>query len=207
MWIVKLGGSLCRDPAGPLPQWLELLTTLGRGRVVVVPGGGGFADEARRAQAAWGVDDLAAHNMAVLGMAQGAFLLRGLAPALQPCLREVDIRRALRAGRTALWLPLELLREQPDELTSWDVTSDSLALWLAGRLHAERLLVVKSCAVPPGASLQALSQAGILDAAFAQRAAGAGCAIDVAPSGALEDMRAALVGAGCGAVGCGDAVG
>ena len=76
MWIVKLGGSLERDAL--LPRWLELLAELGGGRVVIVPGGGGFADQARAAQAWWQLDDLPAHNMAVLGMAQSAAMMQGL---------------------------------------------------------------------------------------------------------------------------------
>ena len=75
MWVVKLGGSLNSDPV--LPQWLELLAELGGGRVIVVCGGGAFADEVRRAQAHWHFDDLPAHNMAVLAMAQTAYLPTG----------------------------------------------------------------------------------------------------------------------------------
>ena len=70
MWVVKLGGSLNGDPL--LAQWLELLVQLGGGRVTVVCGGGGFADEVRRAQSHWHFDDVPAHNMAVLAMAQTA---------------------------------------------------------------------------------------------------------------------------------------
>ena len=68
MWIVKLGGSLGRDPV--LKEWLDTLVALGSGRVVIVPGGGGFAEEVRDQQELWRFDDLAAHNMAVLAMAQ-----------------------------------------------------------------------------------------------------------------------------------------
>ncbi|NML15834.1 amino acid kinase family protein [Azohydromonas caseinilytica] len=195
MWVVKLGGSLQED-APQLRRWLELLGSLGRGRVVIVPGGGPFVEQVRQAQAAWGFDDLAAHNMAILGMGQSALLLRALQPSLQLAGRDADIRRALRAGKTALWMPLELLREHADELTSWDVTSDSLALWLALRLNAERVVVVKSCALDPSAGVQALADAGVLDARFAAMAAGAGCGVDVVEKGALEEMRALLVG-GC----------
>lgn len=191
MWVVKIGGSLNRDPL--LPQWLELLGTLGRGRVVLVPGGGGFADEAREAQRHWSFDDVAAHNMAVLGMAQTAMMLRGLAPALQPALREADIRRVLRQGGTALWLPLQLLREQPDELTSWDVSSDSLALWLARRLNAERLVVVKSCELEPGRPLAALGEAGVLDGRFAAMAADAAFPIELLHRAELDRMQALLL--------------
>jgi aspartokinase-like uncharacterized kinase len=187
MWVVKLGGSLSREPA--LLPWLTFLATQGRGRVVVVPGGGEFADVARETQAHWALDDLAAHNMAVLGMAQTAVLLNGLQPALQIVARSADLPHALRQGRAAVWLPLELLREQPDELTSWDVTADSLALWLARRLHAERLLVVKSCPVAARHTLADLSAAGVLDRRFAQWAADAGPVIDVVPHTALETVR------------------
>lgn len=195
MWVFKLGGSLQSDPA-LLGRWLALLGTLGRGRVVIVPGGGPFVDQVRAAQSAWGFDELTAHNMAILGMAQTALLLRSQQGALQPAVRDADIRRALRAGKTALWMPMELLKEHADELTSWDVTSDSLALWLSMRLNAERLVVVKSCAVDPALDLPALVRAGVLDARFAAMAAGAGCAVDVVHKAALEDVAAALTG-GC----------
>lgn len=199
MWVVKLGGSLNRDAL--LPQWLELLCTLGRGRVTVVPGGGGFADQAREAQAHWRFDDVAAHNMAVLAMAQTAMLLRALCPALQPAARDAEIRRHLKQGRTALWMPLELLRERADELTSWEVTSDSLALWLARRLNAERLVVVKSCAIDGAATLQQNAEAGVVDGRFSEWAQGVGFPIDLVCREELERVRLLLMGEVCGVVG------
>ena len=80
MWIVKIGGSLNTNPN--LPAWLNLLAQCGGGRVTVVSGGGNFADEVRRAQAHWQFGELSAHNMAVLAMAQTAYLMHGLNPAL-----------------------------------------------------------------------------------------------------------------------------
>jgi aspartokinase-like uncharacterized kinase len=194
MWVVKLGGSLNRDAL--LPQWLELLSTLGRGRVTVVPGGGAFADQAREAQAHWRFDDVAAHNMAVLAMAQTATMLHALSPGLQPAMRDAEIRRLLRWGRTALWVPLELLRDRPDELTSWDVSSDSLALWLARRLNAERLIVIKSCDVDAGQSLQQCTQSGVLDRRFASWAEGVAFPIDLVHREDLPRVRSLLIGEG-----------
>lgn len=191
MWVVKLGGSLGRDAL--LPRWLSLLAECGGGRVIVVPGGGAFADQAREAQAWWQIDDLAAHNMAVLGMAQTGLLMQALCPALQVATGEALLRTVLQQGRTAVWLPLDLLRDAPDELTNWGVSSDSLALWLARRLHAERLIVVKSCAIEAGLSLHRLGEAGVLDAGFAQRANGAAFPIDVLERTAVERARALLL--------------
>lgn len=191
MWVVKLGGSLARDAS--LPRWLEMLAEVGGGRAIVVPGGGPFADQAREAQAWWQLDDLAGHNMAVLGMAQTALMMQALCPALQLAADEAQIREVLRRGQPALWFPLELLRTRSDELTNWAVTADSLALWLARRLHAERLLVVKACAVDPKRSLVQLGDAGVLDAAFAGLARETGFPIDLLGHDQLAQARRLLL--------------
>ncbi len=192
MWIVKLGGSLSRDPR--LPRWLQMLAELGGGRVTVVPGGAAFADAVRAAQSHWHFDDLTAHNMAVLAMAQTAHLLHALEPRLVLAADEDEIRRALHSGQTALWLPLTLLRDAPDLLTSWEVTSDSLALWLARRLNAERLVVVKACEIRPGRSLAELGALGLVDARFAQWASDAAFPIEVMECDDIDRVRDALLG-------------
>jgi 5-(aminomethyl)-3-furanmethanol phosphate kinase len=192
MWVVKIGGSLNDDPL--LPQWLELMTQLGGGRVALVCGGGGFADEVRRAQAHWQFDDLPAHNMAVLAMAQTAYLAQGLNPKLRLATTKAHIRQVLHSGQTALWLPLEWVRDRPGIHTTWDTSSDSIALDLARKLNAERLVVVKSCVVEPGASLAELSAAGVLDRRFAAIAKNAGFPIDIVQREELARMRSLLLG-------------
>lgn len=192
MWVVKLGGSLLGDPL--LPQWLELLAQLGGGRVTVVCGGGSFADEVRRAQAQWQFDDLVAHNMAVLAMAQTAQLARGLSPTLRLASNEAEIRRVLHGGHTAVWQPFEWVRSQANGSANWDVTSDSIAVELARHLNAERLVVVKSCTVDRGATLAQLSDAGVLDRRFPAIAAGAAFPIAVVHKSELAWMRSLLLG-------------
>jgi aspartokinase-like uncharacterized kinase len=164
MWIVKLGGSLGRDPV--LKEWLDTLVALGSGRVVIVPGGGGFAEEVRDQQELWRFDDLAAHNMAVLAMAQMAMMMQGICPALALATSDSDLRRAVQQARVPVWLPFEVLREQRDPLTNWGVTSDSLAAWLANRLNAEGLLLVKACEIDPSMDAAECVAAGIIDEEF-----------------------------------------
>ena len=192
MWVVKLGGSLNTNPM--LPAWLDLLAQCGGGRVTVVCGGGVFADEVRRAQSHWRLSDLSAHNMAVLAMAQTAYLMQGLSPGLQLVRSKADIRRVLHRGGTALWLPFELQREQPDANTNWAVTSDSIALDLARRLNAERLVVVKSCRIEPKSSLAQLCESGAVDARFGSLAEGAAFPIDVVHHDELGRVRGLLLG-------------
>ncbi len=77
------------------------------------------------------------------------------------------IQVALRGAGIPVWLPAAMLEHHPDVAQSWDVTSDSLAAWLAAQMGAQRLILVKSCARPMlEASVNELSRQGILDAAF-----------------------------------------
>lgn len=203
MWVVKIGGSLTEAAPVEPPQahdarrlldWLDLIVSLGGGRVAVVPGGGAFADGVRRAQAQWRIDDLSAHNMAVLAMAQTAHLLRALRPALPLAHSATEIRALLRRGQPALWLPLEAMREQPDPTTQWGTTSDSLALGLARRLNAERLVLVKRCRVPAGSGAPDWAASGVVDADFPALAAEAPFPIDLVHEDDHPRLRALLLG-------------
>lgn len=197
MWVVKLGGSLCEAPqegaTSPLRDWLAMLTQVGAGRVVIVPGGGRFADAVRQAQMQWHFDDLTAHNMAVLAMAQTAQLLCALNPALRRCDCEDQLIGVLKRGHAAVWSPIELQRDCADADTNWDVTSDSIALGLALRLGASRLVVVKSCAVDPRATLAQLSAAGVVDRRFASLACSGSMPIDVVGREQRTAFKAALL--------------
>ena len=164
MWVVKIGGSLSHDPA--LREWLTRLWEVGGGRVVIVPGGGDFADAVRQYQREWNFDDLAAHNMCLLAMAQYAILMQGVVPELVLASNEKRIRGALRDGRVAVWVPTDLMRTTPDSMTNWDTTSDSLAAWLSTSLNAERLMIVKSCDIDANAPVEALAAKGIVDRRF-----------------------------------------
>lgn len=191
MWVIKLGGSL--SASAGLRDWLDGLALLGGGRVIIVPGGGGLANEVRRLQAHWHFDDLPAHNMAVLAMAQNAWLMCGLQPALQLVEREADIVRTLRLARTVVWSPLELVRRVPDANTNWAVTGDSIALDLALRLNAERLLLVKSCDIDDD-DLGSLHQREVLDAGFMDRLGPVAFPIDVLNVGQWPQARGLLLG-------------
>ncbi len=76
--VVKLGGSHARSPW--LTDWLRAIAEDAR-RVVVVPGGGPFADAVRDLQPVMGFDDAAAHDMGLLAMAQYGRALASLAEA------------------------------------------------------------------------------------------------------------------------------
>jgi 5-(aminomethyl)-3-furanmethanol phosphate kinase len=107
--------------------------------LVVVPGGGSFADEVRRADRRFRLGDSAAHWMAILAMDQYGHLLTELAPLATV----VRSRRELAPGRLNVLAPSAWLRRADPLPHSWDVTSDSIAAWFAGALGIRRLLLVK----------------------------------------------------------------
>jgi dihydroneopterin aldolase len=175
MKILKLGGSLANS--GGLAACLDALADF-RGEIVVVPGGGVFADAVREAQPRFGFSDGAAHHMAILAMEQYALLLADRLPRLVPCATIEEMRRAAAAGRPAIWLPVALTRAEATIPQSWDVTADSLAAWLARRLGAERLVLVKSVAAPHPLDIPALAARGLVDKAFPAFFAQAGLALE-----------------------------
>jgi 5-(aminomethyl)-3-furanmethanol phosphate kinase len=137
--IVKLGGSHASGPH--LKNWLAAIATEA-GAIVIVPGGGPFADAVRSAQASMGYDDSAAHAMALMAMAQFGRALQSLNPALSMTASRSAISRALKDGKVPVWSPETMARAAALPET-WALTSDSLAAWLAGVLGACSLVLVK----------------------------------------------------------------
>jgi len=121
---VKLGGSLLAR----VPRLVEELRQSKR-PLLLVPGGGLFADQVRALR----LDGDEAHWMAVAGMEQFGWYIaaQGVPP--------VD---RLTAGRgVRVLLPYHLLRREDPLPHTWEVTSDTIAAWVAAKLHLDLLLV------------------------------------------------------------------
>lgn len=190
MWVVKLGGSLFEGPF--LRGWLDALTTYGGGRLAVVPGGGPFADQVRIAQKVWRFDNATGHYMAMLGMAQYGLMLVGLQPGLVPAAEEAAIALALREAKVPVWIPSHSVRL--DVPRDWSVTSDSLAAWMAARLNATHLLLVKSVRLAERQiDASDLAHRGVIDKAFPALFARANYACRVYAADEYALLRRALV--------------
>jgi aspartokinase-like uncharacterized kinase len=164
--VVKLGGSFAFS--ADLGEWIAAIAGCA-GRAVIVPGGGPFADAVRAAQAQMGFDDLAAHRMALLAMEQYGCAIKSLHAALSLADSLDSIRRCLADDHVPVWLPTTMALDAAEIPQSWDVTSDSLAAWLAGEIGAERLLLVKHVEPAHGTMRVAdLAARNIVDRAFAR---------------------------------------
>jgi aspartokinase-like uncharacterized kinase len=170
--VIKLGGSFAFS--ADLGDWIAAIAGCA-GRAVIVPGGGPFADVVRAAQVQMGFDDRAAHRMALLAMEQYGCAMKSLHEALSLADSVDSIRRGLAVGQIPVWLPTPMALSATDIPQSWDVTSDSLAAWLAGKIGAARLLLVKRVEPAHGTACVAdLAERDIVDAAFANFHAASG---------------------------------
>jgi aspartokinase-like uncharacterized kinase len=161
--VLKLGGSLAES--GRLRALLALVRRARR-PVVVVPGGGPFADAVREMQAALRFSDEAAHEMAILAMHQMAEAMIAIEPRLVGADTLVGIERVWRRRRIPVWLPAKLCAGDRRIPRNWTITSDGLAARLAERLANVELVLVKSRGVNPASSARTLARQGIVDPVF-----------------------------------------
>jgi aspartokinase-like uncharacterized kinase len=116
-------------------------------RVLIVPGGGPFANAVREVDERVGLSDDAAHWMAVLGIDQYAQLLASRLDLAVLVDGAEAIGRALNSAHLPVLAPSSWLRSADPLPHSWEVTSDSIAAWVAGEVGAQQLVLIK----PPGA--------------------------------------------------------
>jgi aspartokinase-like uncharacterized kinase len=141
--VIKVGGSLL-SLGDALPRSLAALEHLSpEHSFVVVPGGGPFADAVRSVSEHHSLSPDDAHWMAILGMDQYAILLASRIRNAELVHRRGDIARAHVRGRIPVLAPYRWLREADPLPHSWDVTSDSIAAWIATEVEAQRLILIK----------------------------------------------------------------
>jgi dihydroneopterin aldolase len=168
--VIKVGGSCAASL--DLKRWTGAVAA-SAGRVVIVPGGGAFADAVRAAQRVMGFDDATAHHMALLGMEQFGRALASFDARLSPADSLAGLRRGLRDNKVPVWMPARMTLGATDVPASWDVTSDSLSAWLAGRLGARRLVLMKQMDLSHDFA-DSLAARGIVDRAFPEFLAASG---------------------------------
>jgi hypothetical protein len=179
--VVKIGGGLlARD--GCLDAVVDAIADIACDEaLVIVPGGGPFADVVRDQDARVGLTDEAAHWMAVLAMDQYAHLIASKLRRAAVVVDRQGMSVALESGLIPVLAPFSWLRRDDPLPHSWDVTSDSIAAWVARAIGARRLVLVK----PPG-----MSGSGVVDGYF-DRVRGT-LATEAIPADAIDTLRQAM---------------
>jgi aspartokinase-like uncharacterized kinase len=184
--VVKIGGSLLRDPE-TLQRVLDAVAEARQeSALLVVPGGGPFADTVRATDRRIGLTDDAAHWMAILAMDQYAHLLRSRLRGATLVSTPAAALAALGAGALPVLAPYRWLHDADPLPHSWDVTSDSIAAWIAEALGAPRLVLIKPAGV---------TGAEAMDAYF-PHAGRQGTSCSLVPADRVHALRSLLRAAG-----------
>ena len=184
--VVKLGGGLLAH-AALFDRALAAIAAAAPGRrLLIVPGGGVFADTVRGVDRDLHLSDDAAHWMAVLAMDQYAHLVasRLAGGVIVEDLSQIDAAVSRATVNVPVLAPFRWLRKTDPLPHSWTVTSDSIAAWVTGQVGARRLVLVK----PPHARGDALVDS------YLQRALPAHVTSRIVAADQLEALNEALRG-------------
>jgi aspartokinase-like uncharacterized kinase len=189
--VVKLGGGLLAHDE----YFGATLTMIGEAaagrRLLIVPGGGPFADAVREIDRRIGLSPDSAHWMAVLAMDQYAHLI---APRMANGVLVTDraeIVAALDVCRVPVLAPTRWMRRVDPLPHTWDVTSDSIAAWTARAVDARHLVLIK----PPGARSsndRSRTDNGRLVDAYFDRVLPADVTAQIIPADHTDELYAAL---------------
>ena len=145
--VVKLGGGVLTS-VDVLDAVLSALHAAAQSHsLLIVPGGGPFANVVRDVDRRLGLSDAAAHWMAVLAMDQHAHLIADRLASAELVTEPREIAGAIDARKIPVIAPFRWLCDADPLPHSWNVTSDSIAAWVAGRVGARRLVLVKPAGV------------------------------------------------------------
>ncbi len=122
--VVKLGGSLFNQIADIAP----ILNASAR-PLFIIPGGGPFADLVRQVQ----VNNDAAHWMAIAAMEQYGWFISSFGI--------LTTEKMSMPATTTVLLPYRYFMLNDILPHTWDLTSDTIAAWVAGNLHLDLLLL------------------------------------------------------------------
>jgi aspartokinase-like uncharacterized kinase len=140
--VIKVGGSLAINADVLRALCVELAKVGERFRVAVVPGGGEFADAVRVVDGRFRLGSRVSHRMAVLGMDQFGLLLSDLISNCRLAHSLGVVEGLSGSGRVVILLPSRVVFRARSLEASWDVTSDSIAAYVAGRLGVGKLVLV-----------------------------------------------------------------
>ena len=164
--VVKVGGSLL--------DWPGLADALGADlaarradRVVLVVGGGRFADALRALDAAQFLGEARSHALALRVLGLTAAVLADLVPGLEAVDDVAKLVPTWSSGKIPVLAPRRFLLDddrRPDPLPhAWTTTTDAIAARLAVRLGAAELALLKSAPAPPGLDLAGSARLGLVD--------------------------------------------
>jgi len=141
--VIKIGGSLAEERKSLVHLCKELIIFSKNYEIIIVPGGGKFADTVRYLYNKFNLSNEIAHEMAILAMDQYGLLLKNI---MKEAILTYSLKDALKASKRrilSIILPSKIMFSLDPLEHSWRVTSDSISAFIASSLKAENLILAK----------------------------------------------------------------
>ena len=142
--IAKIGGKILENPEDldfTISQFKLLLKKKIIQQIIIIPGGGKFSNFIREIDDKLDIGDDLAHWMAIYAINQSGKMLNKEYPNIEITDNFKELQKF--KNPLSIFLPFNYLY-QTDELPhSWDVTSDSISLYLAHKLELNECYLIK----------------------------------------------------------------
>jgi len=139
--LVKIGGSLALYPEKLKVLCSRLSMASKKHLLIIVPGGGKFADVVRELDTQFNLSPVISHRMAILGMDQYGLFLSDIMPGSRT-VRSIEELEKLDFNSLPIILPSSFLLDERTLENSWDVTSDSIAVYIAAQLDVRKVVLI-----------------------------------------------------------------
>ena len=138
MWIIKIGGSWLKNPN--LKDLLFKIKKIRPEHIVIVTGGGVFADSIREVYKNTNMSESLGNKLALKSTEFFAYYLKELNKDLYLTNDFVEFKK----DKINIWLPSKTLSQNNSFQNNWDSTSDSVAVWLGKKIKAKGIIFIKS---------------------------------------------------------------
>ncbi len=138
-WVLKIGGSLFPKEAIDLCEFIVNQTDLGA-EILIVCGGGEFANKVRNYNDLLGFSNTANHRSAIMCMDIIGTLLADKVEGLESVNSLEDALKVAEHGKIPVLNSYTMIEDHDPLEHSWRVTSDSIALYISNLLKAKLLI-------------------------------------------------------------------
>jgi aspartokinase-like uncharacterized kinase len=143
--VFKIGGKILENSnniKSTFSQLIQLFEKEILQKIIVIPGGGTLANFVRSLDDILEIGDDLAHWIAIYSMNYNGIILNRKYPNLE----SIDKLKTFQDAKQmfCIFLPYSFLREDDTLPHNWDVTSDSIALYVANKLKLSQCFLIKN---------------------------------------------------------------
>lgn len=142
--IVKIGGKILENKENlesTIAQFKHICENDIVQKIIIIPGGGTYANFVRRIDEKISIGDELSHWMAIFAMNCNGIELSQKYNDIKYFDNLGELKKS--NERIVIFLPYDFINQRDELLHSWDVTSDSIALYIAHHLGLKDCFLIK----------------------------------------------------------------